>query len=572
MSQPLNSEVTAKTPPSGRFLEALLVVFIMVLTSLPFAPVALARHPTPPEAASPQPQDSPTATPTPTPTPDEVLDQAKREAQIAEELKKKAVSDKDRAEAENAKLKAETQPLGAASITIPTGSVQTDAAGWVESQMLAQEAARQITTGLAGKLCTGKLLQGGVADQLTGEVAVPTQNINTLVIYNNNDLAGVELYVTVLGQLSELQTEFTNENPKAVTILGATDPRAAPVALAGFPILAAPAVASGAIKSVAELMNLFRTDTSFQNKTVQISEDMVVSHIVDYFGNNGMPPPGVVAAAVVPAASRCNQSVKVYYPALFPPRLVRSTQNSTVLTTLNHVEGLKNTAALLLEQTDARIKDITNLQGLLADKKKKGAAQVAKTASLAAKEAELKKCTTTADCNRIRAEIKDLKKDIADLVKAIADIDGDLTPNIIANGPNFKQWLATLTELKNKLQSRITATEVLSAKLNTPDPTSKFTALAQLLRAEKLNGILGDPQTFTLRVAVNANGTTKIKKNMFVDAKVRHSAGANVVYQLFNRDGVLAQGDVMQCYISYQSSQDVQGVMTGAKIVECKSN
>lgn len=560
---------TSEGPRTGRFLVTCLLA-LLLLTSLAVVPAALAGHPTHPEAASPQPEETPT--PAPTPTPDEVLDQAKREALIADELKKKAIADKDRAEAENAKLKAVTQPLGAASVTIPTGSVQTDAAGWVESQMLAQEAARQITIGLAGKLCTGRLLPGGVAEQLPSDAAGPTQNINTLVIYNNDDLGGVELYVTVIGQLGELKTEFTTENPKAVTILGNTNPRAPAVALAVFPLLAAPAIATGAIKSVAEILNLFRTDTSFQNKSVQISEDMVVSHIVDYFGDNGMVPPGAVAAAPVAVNSRCAQSIRVYYPALFPPNLIRSTQNSTVLTTLNQVQGLRNTAALLLEQTDARIKDITGLQALLADKKKKSAAQTAKTASLTAKEAELKKCTATADCNRIRAEIKDLKKDIADLVKSIADIDGDLTPNIVANEPNFKQWLATLNELKNKIQARITATDVLAAKLTSPDPTSKLTALAQLLRAEKLNGILGDSQTFTLRVAVNANGTTKIKKNMFVDAKVRHSAGANVVYQLFNRDGVLAQGDVMQCYISYQSSQDVQGVMSGAKTVACKPN
>ena len=82
-----------------------------------------------------------------------LLEQAKREAQIADELKKKAVADKERIEAENAKLKAEVQPLGAATVTVPTGSVTTDAAGWVESQMLAQEAAKQISARLKNSLC-----------------------------------------------------------------------------------------------------------------------------------------------------------------------------------------------------------------------------------------------------------------------------------------------------------------------------------------------------------------------------------------------------------------------------------
>src|SRR4029434_165651 len=75
-----------------------------------------------------------TPTPAPSPTPDEVLEAAKREAQIADELKKKAVADKERAEAEAGKLKALTQPFGPSTVQVPTGSVQTDAAGWVESQ------------------------------------------------------------------------------------------------------------------------------------------------------------------------------------------------------------------------------------------------------------------------------------------------------------------------------------------------------------------------------------------------------------------------------------------------------
>lgn len=568
MSKIYKSLELARSTPRSVCVSLVIVLAFVMFSSLPEGILGQRAHAFA-RPSSLRPDDTPS--PTPTATPDEVLDQAKREALIATELKTKAVADKDRAEAEAARLKAETQPLGPASVNIPTGNVQTDAAGWVESQMLAQEAARQITIDLAGKLCTGKFLPGGVAEPVLGEAA-PTQAINTLVIYNNNDLGGVELYVTVLGQLSQLKQEFSTENPKTQTNLDSTDPRVAPVAglvPAAIPILAAPAVATSAIKSVAEIINLFRTDTSFQNKSVQISEDMVVSHIVNYFGNVAAPP-----AAGAPA-SRCNQSIKVYYPALFPPKLVKSPQTSAVLILLNQVEGLKNEAALLLEKTDARIKDITNLRALLADRKKSSDSQAAKEADLGTKSEELKKCKTPAECKRIQAEIKDLEKDIAELKKAIVAIDQELAPDgtaIKANAASFKGWLSRLTEQKSKMTARITATELLSAKLNTPDSDTKLTALAQLLRAEKLSDILSNSQTFTLRVAVTANGTTKIKKNIFVDAKVRHSAGANVVYQLFNRDGVLAQGNVMQCYIGYRSSRDVQDVTSGIKTVECKSN
>ncbi len=543
-----------------RFVLAQLIAAAVLVSSYPMLPgVTAARFDS---LASPigYSQDPPAATPSP--TPDAVLEQARREALLADELKKKAVADKERAVAENEKLKADIQPLGAANVSIPTGSVQTDAAGWVESQMLAQEAARQITLQLTNKLCTGKFVSGGTAEGIPlAEAPPPSDAIKTLVIYNNSDLTGVELYVTVLGQLQELKAEFNNENPKAVTVLTRTDPRSGN-ALAALPLLAAPAIATSAIKSVAEVINLFRTETNFQNKSVQISEDMVVSHIADFFGTRS---PGAAPPAAV-EGSRCSQAVKVYYPALYPPKLGKSPSNSEILKLLNEVEGLKNEAVILLERTDARIKDLTNLRNLLADRKKKAD-------SLTGKETALLKCQQTGGCTS--AQIKELKKEIADIKKAVQTIDDDLAPDtatINGNAPQFKAWLEKLTDQRSKLQARITATDLLSAKLNTPDSSTKLTALAQLLRAEKLNSILSDAQTFTLRVAVTANGTTKIKKNIFVDAKVRHSAGANVVYQLFNRDGALAQGDVMQCYIGYRSSRDVENVVTGLATVECKSS
>jgi hypothetical protein len=50
---------------------------------------------------------------------------------------------------------------------------------------------------------------------------------------------------------------------------------------------AAPGIATGLIKSVAELINLFRTDTTFTNKAITVSEDVVVSYVVEDLTNRG---------------------------------------------------------------------------------------------------------------------------------------------------------------------------------------------------------------------------------------------------------------------------------------------
>ncbi|GEM_PF-3206197 len=507
----------------------------------------------------------PKETPTPTPTPDEVLEQAKRESQIADELKKKAVADKERAEAENAKLKAEAQPLGAANVTVPTGSVQTDAAGWVESQMLAQEAARQISGFLKNRLCDENVRIIGWPAPASPS---PSPKIQSLVIYNNGDLAGVELYNTVNGQLEKLKVEITAENDRANKLLAATNPTAAPSptqdstkdpALAA---LAAPGIATGMIKSVAELINLFRTDTRFENRSVQISEDMVVSHLVNFINSD--------------ASGRCSQQIQIYYPALFPPKLTQSSETSPLVQKLTDVERLKNEAANIVERIDKRTEQLAKLGATVDDVNKKHKTETAKNEEL--KKKQVQKCHSKPQCQALKTEIANLRKEIEDIGKAIKDLDGALgnTPAEVANvkdnaAKNFKKWLELLAAEKVKVQALINSINLLSSKLNTPDESVKLTAMAQLLRAEKLSEILVKPLTFTLRVAVTANGTTKIKKNLFVDAKVRHSAGANLVYQLFNNDGALVQGNVMQCYIDYRSSQQVRDIVSDVKKVECSS-
>ena len=520
-----------------------------------------------------------TPTPTPTPTPDAVLEQAKREALIADELKKKAVADKERAAAEADKLKTEALPFGTTSnVQIPTGNVQTDAAGWVESQMLAQEAARQITGQLVRSLCNEHVLPGETGPVASASPKVPVQVINTLVIHNSNDLTGVELYNAVTGQLVELQKEYDKVNADTKTLLQQTDPQATPAPTPGVVtsdttpntvlpgILAAPGIATGIIKSVAELVNLFRTETRFENKSVTISEDMVVSHIVNRLASNEPETRG-----------RCAQSIQVYYPALYPAKLVESTSNSELIKILNQVERSKNQSVLLGERLDARIKELNGFSSKLDDRDAKDKDKKAKDAELAEKkkqEQTVCRKPKSPKCLKLQEEIKGLQKQIEDLTDSLAELNKALKPLVNPNvneQREIKEVVPKLEEQKTKLKTLVDSTDLLSSRLNTPDADTKLTALAQLLRAEKLYGILNNPQTYTLRVAVNANGTTKIKKNLFVDAKVRHSAGANLVYQLFNSNGAVTQGDVMQCYIDYRSANDVYDIVSATLPVKCNS-
>ncbi len=524
----------------------LILATILLLNSLPLIPTSPAYG----RVKNPNslPQDTANPSPSPTPTPDAVLDQARREAQLADELKKKAVADKDRAEAEAGELKAKIQPLGASTVSVPTGSVTTDAAGWVESQMLAQEAARQITAKLTKAFCHNPKDTSGT-----------DMTVSKIVIHNPNDLTAVELYGAVIGQLERLKSDLGTKNNEATAMLQATNPDALPAAAALIPLAAAPGVATGVIKSVAELVNLFRTDTSFQNAQVNISEDMIVSLVAKNLMDNGFT---LNKKPIV----TCNQRPVIYYPLLFPPSLTQKadTANSALFASLDGIEMARIQIDANVGAIDARVKTLNDLLGKIADKKAKTDELAKKTDELAA----LKKKRPRT--NAIREQLKSLEADIVKLNAAIVKLT--LTPNQDANKDSFKEWIAKLTDLKTKMQGLLTAVSLITAKLNTPDETGKLTALAQLLRAERLQSILKETSTYTLRVSAKANGTTKIKKNLFVDAKVRHSAGANLVYLLFNNLGGLAQGGSLSCYIDYQSAQSVRQIVTGGMVVFCESS
>jgi hypothetical protein len=544
-------------------MRLLLAIFVLI-NSLPLPAPARAASVFTPAAGTPtnSPREDPTPEPSPTPTPDPVLEQAQREAKLAEELKKKAVSDKERAEAEAARLKTTVQPLGApANVTVPTGSVTTDAAGWVESQMLAQEAARQISSDLSYFLCREPITPGNGRDQDKAQ-------IKTLVIYNNSDLVGVELFGSVKGQLGILRDELDTKNLSAMQALVASDPKTgtgvfqtdgntidSPLAL-----FAAPGIATGLIKSAAELINLFRTDTTFTNKAITLSEDVVVSYIVEDLTNKGF-------AGDKPTKEdfgRCPEPVRVYYPALYAPRLLQTSDTSPLIQLLNEDEKAKNLAASNVEKLEARVKALTKLSGMADDLKTKT------EKDLPAKDKEL----AEAGCNRRQRnsdKCKKLRDERDKLVKAIDELKEGLDG--VKNIKEFKGWIEKLNDLKAKMQALVTATTLVTTKLNTPDENSKLTAVAQLLRAERLHAIMNDDGTYTLRVGVKANGTTKVKKNLFVDAKVRHSAGADLTYQLFDKEGVIAQANSLQCYIEYQSSRNVQNIVSGVRNnVQCNSN
>lgn len=394
-----------------------------------------------------------------TTTKDPELVAAEREAALAKARKEKA-------EAELATTKAQLTPLTDQSkITSPSGDVTstTDQAGFVETQMLAQEAAREIAGQLKTRLIKAK--------------------VKTLIIYNNIEIASLSALAAVLEQLEQLAREFDEQEANTdqvladATLIMEESAAAVPPAFAELvsSLILVPSIATGVVKSVAELVNLFRTTTEFKRQAVTVTEDMIVSYLVNKFG----------------------EDVTVYYPAFFPPNVI----------------------------------DTSGTPGFAAALKK-------------------------LDENRLAAQSR-----IAELESMATNLTTKMSTTPSGSQEKFKSAINAINEVKSKLQVLNTVVEQLTASLQTPDVTTKEKPISQLIRAERLASIMKGEGAFTLRLAVTANGTTMIRKNLFTSAGVQHSAGVSLVYQLFDLTGRVVNADALQYYFEFKSADEVRALI-----------
>lgn len=394
-----------------------------------------------------------------TTTKDPELVAAEREAALAKARKEKA-------EAELATTKAQLTPLTDQSkITSPSGDVTstTDQAGFVETQMLAQEAAREIAGQLKTRLIKAK--------------------VKTLIIYNNIEIASLSALAAVLEQLEQLAREFDEQEANTdqvladATLIMEESAAAVPPAFAELvsSLILVPSIATGVVKSVAELVNLFRTTTEFKRQAVTVTEDMIVSYLVNKFG----------------------EDVTVYYPAFFPPNVI----------------------------------DTSGTPGFAAALKK-------------------------LDKNRLAAQSR-----IAELESMATNLTTKMSTTPSGSQEKFKSAINAINEVKSKLQVLNTVVEQLTASLQTPDVTTKEKPISQLIRAERLASIMKGEGAFTLRLAVTANGTTMIRKNLFTSAGVQHSAGVSLVYQLFDLTGRVVNADALQYYFEFKSADEVRALI-----------
>jgi hypothetical protein len=499
---------------------------------------------------------SPTPTPaeSPTPTPDPELERLKREQAIADAEKAKSQAEKEAAEARKAAAQAEQEMIearlaslkarmgiGAASPTAtpPSGNITGDGAGkFIETQLLAEMSARKASQLMASNLCNSQ------------SATLKVKPIQTLIISSTTDKAATDSYQAILLQLRFFNEEYErliNEAVAAQKLLEAAptptpgvtaSTEGAESAIGALPLIV-PA-ATQAVKTFADLVNMFRTETEFKDQQVTVDARMVMAFLAEeLFKLN---------------TDRCKLQV-IYQPAVYSLSIQDSAADGPIMEAYTDVvqamsrgdgsvADKKMMIAPLTNADEAKDAEIAKLKKQIEDAVKKSAARQPAPAASSAPSSKGKKKKPVAQ--QPAQPAFDLAAGKQKLAQAEAD----------------KLYLNTKIERLRRTATNIEAFRAAIAdalKLMTGvNAAGNETVLAGLLRAERLRGILADQNTYALDLAIRASGTNRFTRTAFFNTKVAHSGGVSLSINLFNHLDQMVYGRQEGYYIEFSHSKDIR--------------
>jgi hypothetical protein len=233
--------------------------------------------------------------------------------------KGKAETEKAVAEARRATILAQIPPTDTKALE---GKLSLDTAVTTEIQKLAQEALSEAIHEMV----------------LAIRKALPA--LRTVLIYNDKDLSTIANYSTVIRQLKLLVDGYRRN--------GSTHKPEAANEFAVAPLLA-PAVAGTAVKSVIDLISLFRTNVDIKGATVTFEDASLVAHVGKQFRAGHKTPPQEPASA----------GIEIIYSALYLPGMLSApdVEGSGLLKTLKNVSAMRQNSEFDLVAFDAKTAD-----------------------------------------------------------------------------------------------------------------------------------------------------------------------------------------------------------------------
>lgn len=306
--------------------------------------------------------------------------------------------------------------------------------------------------------------------------------------------------------------------------------------------------AGNALRGIADVLAIFRTDTEIKGKTVSPDESALVAEIFRAL------------------RAKFGDDIKLYYPQVFTPNsLVGDCGTPAVDGSNGGAQKFCSPTLQLIselygqrEAADIKLLDMHKVQAGI-EKSNEQKAQAEKrikeiNAEAEKLQAQLKKATKPKQKKGIRLKLKQLAKDKTEAEAAKAQAELQLT--VLGERKFYLEQLQALNEQCDKF----------IADLTKDDEKTGRSQLALFLKGENLAEAFKDSDSYLLEIkSVAAGGNNRTRKNLlryFTGAKVDHSGGIIVEWELFDKSALSIEGGKVQLYAGYKTPKEIAAPKT----------
>lgn len=302
-----------------------------------------------------------------------------------------------------------------------------------------------------------------VVEKMATAIRAKLPNLTTILIYSERDISQLAYHNAVTKQIARLRkgyqaNQITKESPR---------PPGVAFELA-MPILA-PVVAGAAVKSVIDLLALFRTNVDIKGATVTFEEASLVAQVAKHLQSQPKRKNHSRSESdpQFSTDSAKAESPEVIYSALFVPgTLTPDPDDSAMLTSLGELASLRQKAQIQVaafDAKDAAIKENASDAGRIAELKALNAAydQLSTSIEKIDDKANLSALTLLLRAEALAKRIQGDRSAIL-FVKAVGGGENRTTQSLWRSGRLYHSGTAILTYLLFTDEKGLVLSDVIS--------------------------------------------------------------------------------------------------------------
>ncbi|HKS26486.1 MAG TPA: hypothetical protein VJS44_01640 [Pyrinomonadaceae bacterium] len=460
-------------------------------------------------------------------------DTAQRLAE-AEVAKAEADAAKARIEAQQAEFDAKFPKPSSSPLA---GTTTTNDTAFIEELIQGNKAVNATAEQIANDI-----YNNGALTNMRALVVQSPASINLLTSYEAG-LKRIEVLKQAYDDISAEEDAALRANPAFQVDI----PTARQAGTARRSIATALGAATSTVGSFVDLLSFFRTNVDIRGETFTVDEDVFV------------------AALFAAINTRFGGRVQLYYPTNVPPNLGDPT-NSEILRRIKELYEKKDLAESKEQEIKERIalkrEQIEGLTQLIAEAKK--------TLDDAAKTPPVQVQTPASPQPRGRGRsARGLgKQPVQTVVAALAPVPPEKTLKQQIQDYKDQIWrleqeISRLNRATSRLPGVNTQFTNLINDLLAVDKDSGLSLVTGYVLTEGLKEAMKDAQSYWLTLEViKAGGNRKVQSNLIWDvfrggAKVTHSGGAVVHFNVYDKKGKSIYSGIRSSYLPYRSARKI---------------